>query len=68
YGDLLRGFYQVKGDWAEQFALKLVQNPEGSLIDTSEAMEIMFQKDLIIELTGLMLEVLKDISTCLYLD
>ncbi|KAA6346957.1 MAG: hypothetical protein EZS28_052056, partial [Streblomastix strix] len=48
-----------KGEWAEQFALKLVQNPEGPLIEASEAMEIMFQKELIKELTGLMLEVLK---------
>ncbi|KAA6355121.1 MAG: putative Clathrin heavy chain 1, partial [Streblomastix strix] len=59
YGDLLRGLCQVKGEWAEQFALKLVQNPEGPLIEASEAMEIMFQKELIKELTGLMLEVLK---------
>ncbi|KAA6384176.1 MAG: putative Clathrin heavy chain 1, partial [Streblomastix strix] len=44
YGDLLRG---------------LCQNPEGPLIETSEAMEIMFQKELIKEQTGLMLEVLK---------
>ncbi|KAA6353234.1 MAG: putative Clathrin heavy chain [Streblomastix strix] len=59
YEDLLRGLFQVKGEWAEQFALKLVQNPEGALIETSEAMEIMFQKELIKEQTGLMLEVLK---------
>ncbi|KAA6386102.1 MAG: putative Clathrin heavy chain 1 [Streblomastix strix] len=59
YGDLLRGLFQVKGEWAEQFALKLVQNPEGPLIDVSEAMKIMFSKEFIKELTGLMLEVLK---------
>ncbi|KAA6385460.1 MAG: hypothetical protein EZS28_019014 [Streblomastix strix] len=71
YGDLLRGLYQVKGEWAEQFALKLVQDPEGPLIDASEAMEIMFQKELIKDLTGLMLEqqfYILDISTYLYLD
>ncbi|KAA6404358.1 MAG: hypothetical protein EZS28_000121 [Streblomastix strix] len=58
YGDIFRGLCQVKGEWAEQFALILVQNPEGRLIEASETMEIMFQKQHIKELTGFMLEII----------
>ncbi|KAH7823081.1 Clathrin heavy chainC [Monocercomonoides exilis] len=59
YTELLRGVCQINPAGSEQFCKLLYDNaPEGPLIDIGEAMEILFQFDLIKELTGVMVGVL----------
>lgn len=58
YLDLFRGVCQLSPAGAEKFCKLLYSQPEGSLIDLGEAMEIFYQFDLIKELTAVVVDIL----------
>jgi len=58
YIALLRHISGVNPKGASDFAIKLATNPTGPLVDAGEVMELFYQRNMIPELTALMIDVL----------
>jgi hypothetical protein len=64
FTDLLRGVCNINPEWAQNFAIKLYHNKDSAgndgvpLIEVSDVQELFYQRDMIKELTALMVDVL----------